>query len=511
MNKRSEITELIDEQKPHILALTEYGAASTVTDGELGVANYTLYRGDHSSGNGGPGRGTALYIHNSLNHSGCPALEDVAFDCSAWSTVKLSNSKILLIGVVYRSPSSDEGNNKKLLEVMRRAAEVKYDYLMLCGDYNLPHIDWSTNRCLDSDQSFTATFMETVYDLNLFQHVQNSTRFRNSQNSCLDLVFTNEVNMVNEVEELPPLGKSDHVCQKWQLVVEEVLFKNTSVKRPNFKRANWAKVKDDMEKFRFDPEDFPSAMNDRLVEMIDASKAQNIPLCKPASTKYRLPWMSYPRLKRQRTATWRNWRAFKQSRLPRDYDMYKMERNRLKDMTRAAKRRYEQKLIIDMKDNPNLYHGHCRRQLKTKQGVSNVIDGDGTLTETEEETAVALNSYYHSVFTYDDGRLPLPPFPAQTNEKLSDVHISVEAVEKALTELKPNKAAGPDRVESRILKECAVEMAPLLHQLFCKSLEVSEVPEQWKRANIVPTLCSQKRVQVNHGELLAGGSNLYPL
>ena len=52
--------------------------------------------------------------------------------------------------------------------------------------------------------------------------------------------------------------------------------------------------------------------------------------------------------------------------------MYKVERNRLKDMTRSAKRKYEQKLITDMKDNPNVYHGHCRRTLKTKQGVAKV-------------------------------------------------------------------------------------------------------------------------------------------
>ena len=55
-----------------------------------------------------------------------------------------------------------------------------------------------------------------------------------------------------------------------------------------------------------------------------------------------------------------------------------------------------------MKGKPNLYHGHCRRSLKTKQGISYVVDGEGKLTETEEETAAALNSYYHSVFTKDD-------------------------------------------------------------------------------------------------------------
>ena len=71
-------------------------------------------------------------------------------------------------------------------------------------------------------------FLEMVEDHNWFQHVENSTRFRGAQNSCLDLILTNEENMVNNVQDLPPLGKSDHVCQKWKLIVSEPIFKNTT-------------------------------------------------------------------------------------------------------------------------------------------------------------------------------------------------------------------------------------------------------------------------------------------
>ena len=62
MNKQSEISGLIDSQNPHILALTEFGAASDVNDGELGIEGYSLYRGNHSSGGGGLGKGVALYV-----------------------------------------------------------------------------------------------------------------------------------------------------------------------------------------------------------------------------------------------------------------------------------------------------------------------------------------------------------------------------------------------------------------------------------------------------------------
>ena len=145
MNKRSELCSLIDSENPHVLTLTEFGASTNVSDGELGIDGFSLYRGDHSSGGGGLGKGAAIYIKNSLNHSACPSFDENEFDCSAWCTVLLSDGKRLLIGVIYRSPNSTENNNEEMLKILRMASKTKTDYLLICGDFNLPKIDWSEN------------------------------------------------------------------------------------------------------------------------------------------------------------------------------------------------------------------------------------------------------------------------------------------------------------------------------------------------------------------------------
>ena len=486
MNKRSEVCQLIDSEKPHILALTEFGAAASVDDGELGIEGYSIYRGNHSSGGGGLGKGVAIYVQDTLNHSACPMFDEVAFDCSAWSTILLSDSKKLLLGVVYRSPNSSEDNNEKMLSILRIASTARFDYLLVCGDYNLPKIKWDGKECLDSETSFSAVFLETIEQLGWFQHAKSDTRFRGEQSSCLDLIFTNEESMVEEVHELPPIAKSDHVCQKWELMVKEVTFKNTTRPRLNFKRANWAEIRKDIASFQLDPWEGVNNMMDNLGAKISDAKKDHIPICKPRSRKQRLPWMRGSKMKGQRTERWRAWKKFKDSGLPRDYDAYKFERNGLNNLVREAKLKYERGLIMDMKENPNLYHGHCRRSLKTKQGVSNVIDGDGRLTESEMETATALNVYYHSVFTRDDPNSPPPLFPDQTEEQLTDVTVTTDAVEEILLSLNVNKAAGPDGVENRVLRECAEERAPKLQQIFRKSIDDGEVPEQWKKAHIVP-------------------------
>ena len=104
-----------------------------------------------------------------------------------------------------RSPNSPESNNQRMLEILRIASAAKFNYLMVCGDFNIPKIDWNRNQCLDTETLYTE-FMEVVEQLNWFQHSKNDTRFRGRQSSCLDLVFTNEENMVEEVMELPPIG-----------------------------------------------------------------------------------------------------------------------------------------------------------------------------------------------------------------------------------------------------------------------------------------------------------------
>jgi hypothetical protein len=56
-------------------------------------------------------------------------------------------------------------------------------------------------------------YLNCVLDNFLFQHVKVPTRFREGQQpSCLDLIFTNEENMV-DLDSLnidSPLGKSEH-------------------------------------------------------------------------------------------------------------------------------------------------------------------------------------------------------------------------------------------------------------------------------------------------------------
>ncbi|CAB4002105.1 Hypothetical predicted protein [Paramuricea clavata] len=70
-----------------------------------------------------------------------------------------------------------------------------------------------------------------------------------------------------------------------------------------------------------------------------------------------------------------------------------------------------------------------------------------------------------------------------------------KAILSAMNEFIPTKHVDPHRtppwITSTILhqirkKECAFQLAPSLHYLFTKSLRLSQIPTEWKLANIIP-------------------------
>ena len=74
-----------------------------------------------------------------------------------------------------------------------------------------------------------------------------------------------------------------------------------------------------------------------------------------------------------------------------------------------------------------------------------------------------------------------PPFQSMTQIK-----VSVDGVRKLLEELNTQKAPGRAELTPKILKECAKNVAPLLQQIFQRSLDTGDLPDDWKQANVSP-------------------------
>ena len=90
------------------------------------------------------------------------------------------------------------------------------------GDFHFNGINWEDMSCPDQDiTSLNNQFIECIRDCYLFQHVTEPTRQRGTDYpSTLDLIFTNEENMVENLVCEAPFGKSDHSVLKVAFVCQ---------------------------------------------------------------------------------------------------------------------------------------------------------------------------------------------------------------------------------------------------------------------------------------------------
>ena len=79
---------------------------------------------------------------------------------------------------------------------------------IVAGDFKMPDIDRETLNCKGEENSKEFQFLEAVRDSYLEQHVKEHTRkTEDSEPSLIDLLFTNNTEMVDNVFCCSPLGK----------------------------------------------------------------------------------------------------------------------------------------------------------------------------------------------------------------------------------------------------------------------------------------------------------------
>jgi len=112
--KMDELRHRTDSAKFDVVGITETWADSSVTDAELSLEGFDMFRVDREGSKGG---GVLLYIREEL---GAVILDNLSeFREQVWCSLKLKSSSLLL-GLCYRSPNSDKNNNDSLLRSLEK-------------------------------------------------------------------------------------------------------------------------------------------------------------------------------------------------------------------------------------------------------------------------------------------------------------------------------------------------------------------------------------------------------
>ena len=475
VNKKSELLKLLEENDIHIVFLTETLITESHTASEYhleGYQNPVIQFKDKG--------GAAIYVRNGVDF-----LEvNVPNKCNdaVWLSIKTDNNKTRLYGCVYRSPNSRTENNQRLLDNLNWARE-KYSEILITGDFNLPSISWSTG---EASGTFATEFLEKCDELDLEQQVTELTRFRHGQNpSLLDLILTDEPDLIEKIEYMPPLGKSDHIAIKFCL-------KNAFTIRAKPQRLNYRKIDDP--KFRnilkqqnwkqmFQPQksllnaahDFLDVMSSGITSCTPKSKSKEPP---------KAPWMTR-RIQKLVRAKRTKWDKYKNNRSDQNYHDYKTALNRFTRAKNEAVRFHEMRLVENKGKNPKAYY----RYLSSKSKYQNnqiCMTNESDVTVTDEESCVkVLARYFSSTFTRGSSNVAEIDIPRLTTE-MPEFVISEQHVLKHLKNFDISKCSGPDENPAFILKTFADELANPLSLLFTRSYSEGFLPEIFKSANVIP-------------------------
>ena len=129
-----------------------------------------------------------------------------------WCSIKLTNSDKLLVGCVYRSPSSSKDNNLKLNALLKNAVQFEHSHIFIFGDFNYKEINWHNLDISIDIEHDASIFLENVRDIYLTQHITQATSCRDNQQAiCLDLIFTNEDLMIDDLQYQTNLEAKDQL------------------------------------------------------------------------------------------------------------------------------------------------------------------------------------------------------------------------------------------------------------------------------------------------------------
>ncbi|KAL0190088.1 hypothetical protein M9458_017187, partial [Cirrhinus mrigala] len=154
----------------------------------------------------------------------------------------------------------------------------------------------------------------------------------------------------------------------------------------------------------------------------------------------------------------------------------KTARANLSHGIKKAKHQYAQKInnnFSDSKDTRSLW-----------QAIQTITDYKPLPQASDDDTSLpdALNHFY-SRFEIQNNT-PAQKLHTSPNDQV--LCLSAADVRKTLSRINPRKAAGPDNIPGRVLRECAAQLTDVLTDIFNTSLSQAVVPTCLKSTSIIP-------------------------
>lgn len=461
--------------------------------------DYTPHRSDRIDRTHG---GVITFIHNSV---ACDAILNFSDKYCSLLIIKIIQKNLVLINI-YRPPDCPENSFKEVMNRVRATCESLEDPIpdiIMLGDFNFPRITWPAGSIgkggTISEQNQSKYILKLSDDLFLTQYILKPTRAK----SILDLVFTNNNNLIYNYEVTPTIY-SDHNILDLTLNYQ-TQSQATSNPNPksspylsllNFHSAEWTKINLKLNSINWDVvfkdcdlQQKVKLLNDKIEEVC----SQTIPP-KPQRSKKLSIIPRDRRIMMRKRGKLRN--QMKQARsTSRERSIFlkihKIEKA-LHDSYTCSRQSEETKAINVIKENPKHFYAFAKKYSTTKVDIGPFMDESKNIVSSNFGMAEMLRNQYNKAFSTPDldkvVENPGSFFRTLDYSKptLTDFNFSPGDIIKAIDQLNLTSAPGPDAVPTSLLKNCKNTLAIPLYKIWKHSLDEGEIGEVFKSAMITP-------------------------
>ena len=469
-----------------IFGMSETWLTESVTDGEAGVGDYTLYRRDRENRSHG---GVLLYVPEEIRSFRRQDLEVDGVE-AIWVELRTKCSAILT-GVVYRPPKAAASITKDICDMFEAVTQEGKEVVIM-GDFNLNML---------SPNSSALLLQTSAIECGLKQMITEPTRVTNNSNSLIDLLFVSHPDTFTKAGCLDVLD-SDHLMNYGVYCTERSQQTPRVKSVRTFKQCNTGKLIEDMEEAPWSVMDTLESIDDMwdywkslFLSVLD----QHAPRRKVRMRVFSGPWMSEDVLKIARA---RNYYRTKYRRTgnSEDWESFRKLRNLSKSTIRKAKANYFEGVCAEGSRNSRKTWNELNKAMgrNQRQGVSMLKTDKGELLDSKS-IAEEFSSFFEISGMCENGAITgatLLPKELTSCFRLESVddQLTLELLES----LNVGKATGVDGISARVLKTTAPGIAKSLTQLFNYSLRTGEIPEEWKAANVTPVFKKGRKVEVNN-------------
>ncbi len=494
--KMTELRHVASTLRPHIIAVTETWLSASVPRGATHIDGYNVQiRTDRAFDR--RGGGTLLLIHNGLN---VQERSDLIFwPESTWVEIKTASQK-LVVGCLYRPPSGNPSAFTKALE----SSFLKIDprqKIVLVGDFNATCPAWCST---DSFNEAGRILEPALLTLGLHQHVSSPTHVRPDGNlgGLLDVVLTNDESMVSAVNIHPPIGLSDHMMVECLLTVRKPSKTALQTHRTNtiwcygladqdqvnnaLNEADWQGVRN-AENIDDAWTSWQSTFHSIVKSLIPSKTIKKISKKNPFVT----PEIALV-IKEKRSA----FRRYKNSPSPELRRIFCDLRNKVTKVIRKGERAHVSTLhrTARLCPSPTSSRDFWRYIQQITGKVRQTMTSDLIDPTTQEracspqEKANLFNVHFtrQTMLGVPPEAKPDPSSLQSNPRTFSYLETTPSDVFTILSTLKTNKAPGVDGISPGLLRFCARGIACSLTCLFNRSFELSQFPQAWKYALVIP-------------------------